>query len=67
MRVVGVAEWEKYLNKHKKWVKSTGNDNRTYTNSITFEPFGGSDDVFEFEHIEGQISSTSRTHIFTLT
>ena len=65
MRVVGVAERAIYLNEHKKWVTSKRNDTHTYTKNTIFEPFRGSDDVSEFEQVEGQIISTLRTHIFT--
>jgi hypothetical protein len=66
VRVVWVVEWAKYLNKHYKWVQSEQNDIRTYTNSIILETFRGFDGVFEFELTEEQVSSTPRTHIFTL-
>jgi len=68
MRVAWVAEWAKYPNKHKKCVTSKRNDSRPHTQIAYYlSLFRGFDGVFEFERVESQISSTLRTHTFTLT
>jgi len=47
--------------------KQTKRHPRIYTNNTIVELFRGFDGVFEFERVEGQISSMFRTHTFTLT